>query len=116
MSKLINQLHEYQSGMRQMFDLPLLVEGTPFQRRVWKIISEIPYGNTMTYGEIASKLGIKRGAQAVGNATGSNKIAIIIPCHRVVGTNGKLTGYAGGLDIKRRLLNLERHPLGEELF
>lgn len=107
MSQLKEKIHEYLNGKLKEFDLPILIEGTDFQRRVWEIISEIPYGSTITYGEIASRLGIKGGAQAVGGATGSNRIAIIIPCHRVVGANGKLTGYAGGIDIKRELLKIE---------
>ena len=103
----------YFSGCEPRLQIPFHLEGTDFQQEVWKILSEIPYGQTITYGEIARKLAKQRGiermaAQAVGSAVGHNSIAIIVPCHRVVGTNGSLTGYAGGLDKKIRLLELEK--------
>ena len=93
--------------------MPLHFTGTPFQNEVWEILSAIPYGQTTTYGEIAKKLAARRGlphmsAQAVGGAVGHNEISIIVPCHRVVGTNGSLTGYAGGIDRKVKLLTLEQ--------
>lgn len=116
MLRLKKALDDYFARKINTFDLPLLIRGTAFQRKVWETIASIPYGKTITYGMIASRLGLKGGAQAVGNATGSNHIALIIPCHRVIGANGKLTGYTGGLDVKRRLLNLERHHHSGELF
>ena len=102
----------YFSGKEPDFDLPLHPAGTGFQKEVWKILLTIPYGKTMTYGEIAAQIAEKRGlarmsAQAVGGAVGHNPISIIIPCHRVVGSNGSLTGYAGGMDRKITLLKLE---------
>lgn len=102
----------YFSGRQPDFKLPLHFTGTEFQNEVWQILSSIPYGQTMTYGEIAKQLAEKRGAvrmsaQAVGGAVGHNEISIIVPCHRVVGSNGNLTGYAGGIDKKIALLKLE---------
>ena len=96
----------YFSGRKSDFMPPLSLKGTPFQQRVWKELLTIPYGHTVTYGELAHRLGC-RSAQAVGGAVGRNPISIIVPCHRVVGTKGSLTGYAAGLDRKRRLLQLE---------
>lgn len=90
--------------------LPLKGEGTGFQKSVWKILLTIPYGKTMTYGQIAKVLGPGMSARAVGQAVGRNPIAIVIPCHRVLGTGGKITGFSGGLDIKRELLHLEGIP------
>lgn len=102
------QLQEYFAGKRRSFDLPLAPEGTPFQQKVWKALLEIPYGETRSYGDIARNIGQEKASRAVGMANNKNPIAIIIPCHRVVGSNGKLVGYAGGLDIKKQLLNLEK--------
>ena len=106
------ELSEYFSGRRQEFDLPLAPQGSAFQKKVWNALLEIPYGQTTTYGEIANKFAKKRGlarmsAQAVGGAVGHNEISVIVPCHRVVGTNGSLTGYAGGIAKKTYLLKLE---------
>ena len=101
------QLDEYLAGERTTFDLPTVLRGDEFQRRVWAILAEIPYGETTTYGEIAARLGDRTLAQAVGKAVGQNPLSIVVPCHRVIGKNGSLTGYAGGLDRKRRLLDLE---------
>lgn len=106
----------YFSGNEPKFKLPLHFIGTPFQNEVWEILYSIPYGETMTYGEIAKILADRRGikqisAQAVGGAVGRNEISIIVPCHRVVGANGNLTGYAGGLDKKIALLELEGHDI-----
>ncbi len=100
------QLDEYFAGERTEFDLPLSEYGTPFERAVWAKLREIPYGETRCYGDIASELGSV--ARAVGRANGRNQISIIVPCHRVIGANGSLTGYAGGLDAKRALLELEQ--------
>ncbi|HOP47597.1 MAG TPA: methylated-DNA--[protein]-cysteine S-methyltransferase [Desulfobacteraceae bacterium] len=102
-----NQIIEYFSGTRQAFDIPFDVEGTPFQKSVWELLLEIPYGQTTTYGEIARRLGDRKKARPVGNAVGFNPVPIIIPCHRVIGNDGSLTGFGGGLEIKSFLLNLE---------
>jgi methylated-DNA-[protein]-cysteine S-methyltransferase len=108
------ELAEYFGGEREHFEVALAPEGTPFQRSVWKAISGVGYGGTITYGELASRAGCPGSARAAGAATGRNPIGIIVPCHRIVGSNGSLTGYAGGLDRKRALLRLEsRNP---ELF
>jgi methylated-DNA-[protein]-cysteine S-methyltransferase len=107
------QLEEYFAGRRTSFDVPLAMGGTPFQRSVWHALLEIPYGETTSYGELARRLGQPAAARAVGLANGSNPIAVIVPCHRVIGANGKLTGYGGGMDRKRILLDLER---GAETF
>ncbi|WP_292376789.1 methylated-DNA--[protein]-cysteine S-methyltransferase [Methanosarcina sp. UBA411] len=101
------QLEAYFSGELESFDLKLAPEGTDFQKSVWKALCEIPYGETRTYTEIAVSIGKPRAYRAVGLANNRNPIAIIIPCHRVIGTDGKLTGYASGLDIKEFLLKLE---------
>jgi methylated-DNA-[protein]-cysteine S-methyltransferase len=106
----IAQLEEYFAGTRRRFDLALAPEGSPFQCEVWAMLRRIPYGDTITYGELARRLGRSNAARAVGAANGRNPIPIVIPCHRVVGADGSLTGFGGGLDIKRRLLDLEaRH-------
>lgn len=101
------QLEEYLAGERRTFALPLAPKGTPFQKRVWQALLEIPYGQTTSYGEIAKKAGSPKGARAVGMANNKNPIAIIIPCHRVIGKNGALVGYGGGLDKKQVLLKIE---------
>ena len=101
------QLAEYFAGERRTFDLPLSFEGTPFQQRVWRAIAAIPHGQTISYGALARSVGTPRSVRAAGAATGRNPISLVVPCHRVVGSDGSLTGYAGGLDRKRRLLALE---------
>ncbi|MGW1996271.1 methylated-DNA--[protein]-cysteine S-methyltransferase [Embleya sp. NPDC001921] len=101
------QLTEYLAGERTSFDLPLATHGDPFQERVWAMLREIPFGETTTYGALAERLGNRALAQSVGQAVGHNPISIIVACHRVVGSDGKLTGFAGGLERKRRLLDLE---------
>lgn len=101
------QLGEYFSGARTHFELPLSPSGTAFQIRVWNALAEIPYGATETYGEVARQIGNPAASRAVGLANGANPIAIVIPCHRVIGAGGKLTGYGGGLPRKRILLDLE---------
>ena len=101
------QFEEYFAGERTTFDLPLRPAGAPFQLRVWEALLQIPYGETASYGEIAREIGHPGAARAVGAANGRNPIAIIVPCHRVIGSNGSLTGYAGGLECKRALLDLE---------
>lgn len=102
------QLAEYFDGARTEFDLPLRLDGTEFQRTVWAGLREIPYGETWTYGQLAERLGRRTASRAVGLANGKNPISIIVPCHRVVGSSGGLTGYGGGLDRKQHLLTLER--------
>ncbi|HRW38951.1 MAG: methylated-DNA--[protein]-cysteine S-methyltransferase [Acidimicrobiales bacterium] len=101
------QLGEYFAGERRSFDLALSPAGTEFQRRVWAQLRAIPYGTTSTYGEVARAIGATNGFRAVGLANGRNPIAIVVPCHRVIGADGSLTGYAGGVDRKRFLLDLE---------
>jgi methylated-DNA-[protein]-cysteine S-methyltransferase len=101
------QLEQYFAGRRTDFDLPLKLGGTAFQRTVWHELTRIPYGETISYGELARRIGRPDLARAVGTANGQNPIAVIVPCHRVIGANGKLVGYGGGLDNKRRLLELE---------
>jgi methylated-DNA-[protein]-cysteine S-methyltransferase len=103
------QLAEYFAGDRTTFDLPLAARGTPFKQRVWAALREIPYGETESYGGIAARLGLAPGAsRAVGLANGSNPISIIVPCHRVIGADGSLTGFGGGIERKRYLLHHER--------
>ncbi len=104
----VEQLDEYFAGGRRQFDLPLDPAGTAFQQKVWEVLRGIPYGETITYGEQALRLGDVRKARAVGAANGRNPISIIVPCHRVVGATGALTGFAGGVDTKRWLLDFER--------
>jgi len=108
------QLQEYLGGQRTTFDVPLETHGNPFQERVWERLKHIPYGETVSYGQLASELGDPNLAQAVGSAVGRNPISVIIPCHRVVGRNGQLTGYAGGLPNKRFLLELEEPAVVRE--
>lgn len=104
----IRQLDEYFAGTRRRFDLPLLLTGTPFQNRVWQTLQAIPYGETRSYAELAQAIGNPKAIRAVASANGSNPISILIPCHRVIGSDHKLVGYAGGLEAKRFLLELER--------
>ncbi|MDR3671218.1 MAG: methylated-DNA--[protein]-cysteine S-methyltransferase [Holophaga sp.] len=102
------QLEEYFRGERRAFDLPLALRGTPFQLRVWAELQRIPYGATISYGELARRLGDPNLTRAVGAANGANPVSIIVPCHRVIGADGSLTGYGGGLENKRALLALEK--------
>lgn len=110
-AETLRQLAEYFAGKRQSFELPLEPEGTPFQRDVWRELEAIPHGATLTYSELAQRVGRPKAARAVGAAVGRNPLSILIPCHRVVGQNGSLTGYAGGLDRKSALLELEARAL-----
>ena len=102
------ELEEYFQGKRREFSVPLKPDGTEFQKKVWKALTEIPYGETRTYGEVAAAVGNDKASRAVGMANHCNPIPVIIPCHRVIGKNGKLPGYAGGLEKKTALLDLER--------
>jgi methylated-DNA-[protein]-cysteine S-methyltransferase len=107
----IRQIEEYFQGQRTQFDFPLDFKGTEFQMAVWRELLQIPYGQTRTYGDIAKKLGRPGAARAVGMANHDNHLPIVVPCHRVVGHDGSLTGYAGGLHIKQQLLNIETRKL-----
>ncbi|HET9944549.1 MAG TPA: methylated-DNA--[protein]-cysteine S-methyltransferase [Actinomycetes bacterium] len=108
------QLGEYFAGERRDFDLPLDPVGTPFQLTVWAALREIPYAETINYGQLAGRVGNPNASRAVGLANGRNPISIVVPCHRVIGANGSLTGYGGGLDRKRTLLELERRTAGDQ--
>lgn len=111
LKEAIKQLNEYFDGKRSSFDLPTEPKGTEFQNKVWNALKEIPCGETRSYGEIARIIGNEKASRAVGMANNKNPIPIIVPCHRVIGANGKLVGYAGGLDIKEKLLDLEKNYL-----
>jgi methylated-DNA-[protein]-cysteine S-methyltransferase len=102
------QLEQYLAGERTEFDLDVELGGTPFERRVWDEVRAIPYGETATYAEIAERIGRPGACRAVGRANGRNPVAVVVPCHRVIGSDGSLTGYAGGIETKRALLDLER--------
>ena len=112
-SEVIDQLEEYFAGTRTHFTIPLEQKGTPFQQRVWQALLNIPYGQTVSYGEIARSIGLPRASRAVGAANGKNPISILVPCHRVIGHSGKLVGYGGGLSIKEKLLAHERQVLSQ---
>ncbi|WP_428265900.1 methylated-DNA--[protein]-cysteine S-methyltransferase [Haliangium sp.] len=110
------QLDEYFAGARQRFELALCPHGTPFQRRVWDALTEIPYGVTISYGELAGRLGQPKAVRAVGAANGRNPLPIVIPCHRVIGADGSLTGFGGGISVKRALLAVEGALPARDLF
>ena len=112
-TKVIDQLEEYFAGTRTQFTVPLEQKGTPFQQRVWRTLLNIPYGQTVSYGEIARSIGLPQASRAVGAANGKNPISILVPCHRVIGHSGKLVGYGGGLPIKEKLLAHERQVLSQ---
>ena len=107
LAKAFAELEEYFRGERRAFDLPLNLTGTEFQKKVWAALQGIPYGETRSYGEIAAQVGNPKASRAVGMANNKNPVAIVVPCHRVIGKNGSLTGYAGGIDVKKKLLELE---------
>lgn len=111
LNQAVKQLQEYFNGTRKAFDLPLNPKGTDFQKTVWHELQNIPYGQTKCYKDIAIAIGNEKASRAIGLANNKNPIPIIIPCHRVIGKNGKLVGYAGGLDIKEKLLNLEKENI-----
>lgn len=106
--KAISQLKEYFCGTRKSFDLPLEMKGTDFQKKVWSALCRIPYGETRSYKDIAEEIGKPKAVRAVGGANNKNRFMIIVPCHRVIGADGSLTGYAGGIDVKKKLLKLEQ--------
>lgn len=108
LAEAYNQIDEYFKGKRKNFDLKLSIEGTEFQKKVWMELTKIPYGEVATYKDVAIRVGNEKAVRAVGNSNNKNKIAIILPCHRVIGSNGKLVGYAGGIHVKEWLLNHER--------
>ena len=112
LSAVADQLDEYFRGVRTGFELPIRLEGTPFQREVWAALLDIPFGETSTYAEVAARIGRPRAVRAVGAANGQNPISIVVPCHRLIGANGDLTGYGWGLERKRSLLELEGADLG----
>jgi methylated-DNA-[protein]-cysteine S-methyltransferase len=114
--RVVEQLDEFFAGDRRTFDIPLALVGTDFQRRVWRALQEIPYGQTRTYAEIADAIGAPSAVRAVGGANNRNPIAIVVPCHRVIGADGSLTGFGGGLEAKRWLLDHEQHTAGLALF
>jgi len=107
LGRAAQQIREFLAGQRRTFSLPLSMHGTSFQQQVWKIIHAIPYGQTLSYGEIGEQLGSRNKARAVGGAAHANPLPLVIPCHRVIGSTGSLTGFAGGLPLKKRLLTLE---------
>jgi methylated-DNA-[protein]-cysteine S-methyltransferase len=111
LAEVVRQLKAYFAGELETFELSLAPQGTPFQQKVWGELCKIPYGETISYGELARRIGNPNASRAVGLANGSNPISIVIPCHRVIGANGKLTGYGGGLPIKEKLLALEKRQL-----
>ena len=113
LKKAGRELEEYFHGARYVFSVPLHLIGTPFMRDVWEALAEIPYGTTVTYRQIAERVGRPKAARAVGLACQRNPLPLFIPCHRVIGSNGKLTGYAGGLKIKKQLLSLEAETQGK---
>jgi len=108
LAEMFRQLDGYFAGERRTFDLPLILNGTEFQRRVWEELRTIPYGGTAAYGEIARRVGKPKGARAIGQAVNRNPIGIIVPCHRVIGSNGEMTGFAPGVEKKVKLLEWER--------
>lgn len=115
-NKAVSQLDEYFAGERKCFDLPVNPQGTEFQRKDWEALQRIPYGETRTYKDIAEEIGCPKGFRAVGLANNRNPIMIVIPCHRVIGANGSLTGYAGGVHIKKYLLELEGVYLSDKTY
>ena len=116
LTEAVQQLTQYFGGERTVFDLPLDLAGTAFQRQAWQALSAIPFGSTVSYAEQATRMGDRRKARAVGAANGRNPLSIVVPCHRVVGSNGSLTGFAGGTDAKRWLLHHEARVAGLTLL
>ena len=115
LAETVRQLREYFAGSRRDFDLPLALEGTDFQRKVWRKLQEIPYGETISYGELAKRVGNPKASRAVGSANGKNRIPIVIPCHRVIAGDGGLGGFGGGLTTKEKLLAIEGEVSGKKV-
>jgi methylated-DNA-[protein]-cysteine S-methyltransferase len=115
LAEAVRQLREYFAGKRRDFELPLAPEGTDFQRKVWRKLQEIPYGQTISYGELAKRVGNPKASRAVGSANGKNRIPIVIPCHRVIAGDGGLGGFGGGLATKEKLLAIEGKVAGKKL-
>lgn len=111
----INQLNEYFEGSRKEFNIPLMLIGTDFQRLVWEALIKIPYGETMTYLQLSKNIGNEKAIRAVSTANGANAISILVPCHRIIGSNGKLVGYAGGLHAKSKLIKMENPTMNSQL-
>lgn len=111
-SRALAQLDDYFEGRLRQFDLDLGIQGTDFQKQVWQQLVKIPYGQTISYGELAKRIGNPKAGRAVGMANGKNPVSIIIPCHRVIGADGSLTGFGGGMDVKQQLLALEKKMVG----
>jgi methylated-DNA-[protein]-cysteine S-methyltransferase len=111
-AQVVLQLDQYFKGERKTFDLELHLKGTPFQKQVWQELVKIPYGQTISYGELAHRIGNSKASRAVGMANGKNPVSIIVPCHRVIGKKGDLTGFGGGLAVKKKLLELEKGKKG----
>ncbi len=114
-ARIIEQLNEYFAGRLKAFTVPLAPQGTAFQMAVWQALRDIPYGETTSYGEIAARIGNPKASRAVGAANGKNPIPIVVPCHRVIGSTGSMTGFGGGIPIKEQLLALERKQAGSQL-
>lgn len=112
-AQTINELDEYSAGHRQIFSVPLLLAGSEFQQQVWRQLIKVPYGSSVSYLGLSKRIGNEKAIRAVANANGANAISIIVPCHRVIGSDGKLVGYAGGLDTKKRLLAMEALNSGQ---
>jgi len=108
-TETINQMEEYFAGERKEFTIPLLLVGTDFQKSVWKGLIETPFGTTSSYLELSKRIGNEKAVRAVASANGANSISILVPCHRIIGSNGALVGYAGGLDVKKKLLEIENN-------
>lgn len=115
-AKTKKQLDEYLAGDRKEFDIPLLMVGTDFQKKVWNALLQVPYGSTLSYLQLAKNINNEKAVRAVASANGANSIGVIIPCHRIIGSDGKLVGYAGGLSVKKRLLKLEEIDPNYSLF
>lgn len=117
LARAVRELAEYFAGERREFDVPVGPPGTPFQQSVWAELRRVPYGETATYAQIAARMGVPGAVRAVGSANGRNPVGVLVPCHRVIGSDGNLRGYAGGVERKRALLALERGgPTGDRLF
>lgn len=115
-SKAVNELKEYFDGVRQSFDIPLKLFGTAFQKRVWEMLMTVPYGDTITYSNLARLIGAPKAVRAVASACAKNPVSIFVPCHRAVGRDGKLRGYAGGIETKQKLIDLERADSMDEAY